>query len=159
MLVVWNILIRRLRWRSHSSFTFIIYSDRSTTKQKFCVAEIVWWLGFADVTLIFGEKQRPPEISLCRQLTIIPSSSIRGLCLNHTVQKDSRGVLGTSFRFGSTSEILENIQYGGSRVLKTDSQRSRFIAREAWFTVLLTTFAFIVKFEEFLVLYSRAILL
>ena len=31
------------------------------------------------------------------------------LCLNHTVQKDSRGVLGTSFRFGPTSEILENI--------------------------------------------------
>ena len=45
--------------------------------------------------------------------------------------KDSRGVLGTSFRFGPTSEILENIQYGGSSVVKTDSQRSRFIAREA----------------------------
>ena len=54
-----------------------------------------------------------------------------GLCLNHTVQKDSREVLGTSFRFGPTSEILENIQYGGSSVVKTDSQRSRFIAREA----------------------------
>ena len=27
------------------------------------------------------------------------------LCLNHTVQKDSRGVLGTSFRFGPTSEF------------------------------------------------------
>ena len=52
-----------------------------------------------------------------------------GLCLNHTVQKDSRGVLGTSFRFGP--EILDNIQYGGSSVVKTDSQRSRFIAREA----------------------------
>ena len=51
--------------------------------------------------------------------------------LYHTVQKDSRGVLGTSFRFGPTSEILENIQYGGSSVVKTDSQRSRFIAREA----------------------------
>ena len=37
-----------------------------------------------------------------------------GLCLNHTVQKNSRGVRGTSFRFGPTSEILENIQYGGS---------------------------------------------
>ena len=35
-----------------------------------------------------------------------------GLCLNHTVQKDSREVLGTSFGFGPTSEILENIQYG-----------------------------------------------
>ena len=54
-----------------------------------------------------------------------------GLCLNHTVQKDSLGVLGTSFRFGPTSEILENIQYGGSGVVKTDNQRSRFIAREA----------------------------
>ena len=54
-----------------------------------------------------------------------------GLCLNHTVQKDSREVLGTSFRFGPTSEILENIQYGGSSVVKTDSQRSRFIPREA----------------------------
>ena len=53
------------------------------------------------------------------------------LRLNHTVQKDSREVLGTSFRFGPTSEILENIQYGGSSVVKTDSQRSRFIAREA----------------------------
>ena len=44
-----------------------------------------------------------------------------GLCLNHTVQKDSREVLGTSFRFGPTSEILENIQYGGASVVKTDS--------------------------------------
>ena len=78
-----------------------------------------------------------------------------GLCLNHTVQKDSREVLGTSFRFGPTSEILENIQYGGSSVVKTDSQRSRFIAREAWFTVLLTKFAFIVTFAEFLDLYSK----
>ena len=55
------------------------------------------------------------------------------MCLNHTVQKDSQGVLGTSFRFGPTSEILENIQYGGSSVVETDSQWSRFIAREAWF--------------------------
>ena len=77
------------------------------------------------------------------------------LYLNHTVQKDSREVLGTSFRFGPTSEILENIQYGGSSVVKTDSQRSRFIAREAWFTVLLTKFAFIVTFAEFLDLYSK----
>ena len=78
----------------------------------------------------------------------------------HTVQKDSRGVrvLGTSFRLGPTlptSQILENIQYGGSSVVKTDSQRSRFIAREAWFTVLLTKFAFIVTFAEFLDLYSK----
>ena len=79
----------------------------------------------------------------------------RRLCLNHTVQKDSREVLGTSFRFRPTSEILENIQYGGSSVVKTDSQRSRFIAREAWFTVLLTKFAFIVTFAEFLDLYSK----
>ena len=53
------------------------------------------------------------------------------LYLNHTVQKDSREVLETSFRFGPTSEILENIQNGGSSVVKTGSQRSRFIAREA----------------------------
>ena len=53
------------------------------------------------------------------------------------------------------SEILENIQYGGSSVVKTDSQRTRFISREAWFRVLLTMFAFIVTFEEFLVLYSK----
>ena len=84
------------------------------------------------------------------------------LCLNHTVQKDSRGVLGRSFRFGPTqqrfwptSEILENIQYGGSSVVKTDSQRSRFIAREAWLTVLLTKFAFIVTFAQFVDLYSK----
>ena len=78
------------------------------------------------------------------------------MCLNHTVQKDSQGVLGTSFRFGPTSEILENIQYGGSSVVETDSQWSRFIAREARdFMVLLTKFAFIVTFEEFLVLYSE----
>ena len=76
-------------------------------------------------------------------------------CLNYTVQKDSRGVLGTSSRFGPTSEILENIQYGGSSVVKTDTLRSRFIAREARFTVLLTQFAFIVSFEVFLVLYSK----
>ena len=73
-------------------------------------------------------------------------------CLKHTVQKESRGVLGTSFQFGPTSEIREKIQYGGSSVVKTDSQ---FIAREACFTVLLTRFAFIVTFEEFLVLYSK----
>ena len=59
------------------------------------------------------------------------TARVRGLCLNHTVQKDSREVLGTSFRFGPTSEILENIQYGDSSVVKTDSQRSRFIPREA----------------------------
>ena len=52
--------------------------------------------------------------------SLICDSSAR-LCLNHTVQKDSREVLGTSFRFGPTSEILENIQYGGSSVVKTDS--------------------------------------
>ena len=40
------------------------------------------------------------------------------LYLSHTVQKDSRVVLGTSFRFGLTSEILENIQYGGSSVVE-----------------------------------------
>ena len=38
-----------------------------------------------------------------------------------TLQKDSRGVPGTSFRFEPTleptSEILENIQYGGSSVV------------------------------------------
>ena len=84
-----------------------------------------------------------------------PDPQRNWLCLNHTVQKDSRGVLGTSCRFGPTSEILENIQYGGSSVVKTDSQRSRFIATEAWFTVLLTKFAFIVSFEVFLVLYSK----
>ena len=77
------------------------------------------------------------------------------LYLNHTVQKDSRGVLGTSFRFEPTSEILENIQFGGSSVVKTDSQRSRFIAREAWFMVMLTQFAFILSFEVFFVLYSK----
>ena len=74
---------------------------------------------------------------------------------SQTVQKESRGVLGTSFRFGPTSKILEKIQYGGSSVVKTDSQRSRFIAREEWFTVLSTQFAFIMSFEVFLVLYSK----
>ena len=58
------------------------------------------------------------------------------LCLNHTVQKDSREVLGTSFRFGPTSEILENIQYGGSSVVKTDSQRSRFIWSAICFKIM-----------------------
>ena len=64
-------------------------------------------------------------------LTVDQPSCALKLCLNHTVQKYSREVPGTSFRFGPTSEILENIQYGGSSVEKTDSQRSRFIAREA----------------------------
>ena len=61
-----------------------------------------------------------------------------GLCLNHTVQKDSREVLGTSFRFGPTSEILENIQYGCSSVVESlqpkepfDRQRS-VILRYCW---------------------------
>ena len=48
------------------------------------------------------------------------------LCLNHTVQKDSRGVLGTSFRFRPTSEILENIQYGGSSVVENWQPREPF---------------------------------
>ena len=56
--------------------------------------------------------------------------------LNHTVQKDSREVLGTSFRFGPTLEILENIQYGGSSVVKTDSQRSRFIWSAICFKIM-----------------------
>ena len=42
-----------------------------------------------------------------------------GLCLNHTLQKDFRGILGMSFRFGPTSEILENIQYSGPSVVKS----------------------------------------
>ena len=49
----------------------------------------------------------------------------RWLRLNHTIQKDSREVLGTSFRFGPTSEILENIQYGGSSVMKTQGHPRR----------------------------------
>ena len=65
-------------------------------------------------------------------------------CLNHTVQKDSRGVLGTSFRFGPTSEILKVTAKGP--VLSPEKRD---------FTVLLTKFAFIVTFEEFLVLYSE----
>ena len=48
------------------------------------------------------------------------------LCLNHTVQKHSRGVLGTSFRFGPTSEILENIQYGGSSVVENWQPKEPF---------------------------------
>ena len=96
------------------------------------------------------------ELSIFRILSSMQTVMImQRWCLNHTVQKDSRGVLGTSFRFGSTSEILKNIQYGGPSVVKTDSQRSRFIAREALFTVLLTKFAFIVSFEVFLVPYSK----
>ena len=42
-----------------------------------------------------------------------------GLCLNLTLQKDFPGILGMSFRFGPTSEILENIQYGGPSVVKS----------------------------------------
>ena len=42
-----------------------------------------------------------------RGLHLCISTRVSGrLCLNHTVQKDSRGVLGTSFRFGPTSEIF-----------------------------------------------------
>ena len=48
------------------------------------------------------------------------------LCLNHTVQKNSRGVLGTSFRFGPTSEILEHIQYGGSSVVENWQPKKPF---------------------------------
>ena len=91
-----------------------------------------------------------PDVKFCAHAHCV----LPRCCLNHTVQKDSREVLGTSFPFGPTSEILENIQYGGSSVVKTDSQRSRFIPREAWFRLLLTRFAFIVTFEELLVLYS-----
>ena len=47
-------------------------------------------------------------------------------CLNHTVQKGSGGVLGTSFRFGPTTEILENSQYGGSRVVENWQPKEPF---------------------------------
>ena len=78
------------------------------------------------ITAYSVPNERASQCLMC-----MVSKHVSGLCLNHTVRKDSRGVLGTSFRFGPTSEILENIQYGGSTVVKTDSQRSRFIAREA----------------------------
>ena len=71
----------------------------------------------------------------------------RWLCLNHTVQKDSRGVLGTSFRFGPTSEILENMQYGGSSVVLSPEKRD---LRYCWRSLCLLP----VSFEEFWVLYS-----
>ena len=76
-------------------------------------------------------KKKLSDAGLAFKCMTVSAPTYYRLCLNHTVQKDSRGVLGTSFKFGPTSEILENIQYGGSSVVKTDSQRSRFIAREA----------------------------
>ena len=106
------------------------------------------------------------------------------MCLNHTVQKDSRGVLGTSFRFGPTSESLNlpksyrpkaqprstrnefpiRADFGNSRThpIWRLKRGGKLTAKEAVlspekrdFTVLLTNFAFIVTFEEFLVLYSE----
>ena len=53
-------------------------------------------------------NRSPPNRCLCP-----------GLCLNHTLQKHFRGILGTNFRFGPTLEILENIQYGGPSVVKS----------------------------------------
>ena len=53
-------------------------------------------------------NRSPPNRCLCP-----------GLCLNHTLQKDFRGILGMSFRFGPTTEILENIQYGGPSEVKS----------------------------------------
>ena len=128
---------------------WVICRNVSGTFVELCM-ETPYWC----TVLVYQYGSLPADFLEC--VTNEPQrTSARRWCLNHTVQKDSQGVLGTSFRFGPTSEILENIQYGGSSVVKTDSQRSRFIAREAWFTVLLTKFAFIVSFEVFLVLYSK----
>ena len=60
----------------------------------------------------------------------------------HTVQKDSREVLGTSFPFGPTSEILENIQYGGSSMVENWQPQEFFrqrsvILRYCWLSLRL----------------------
>ena len=43
------------------------------------------------------------------RVTLASRSTLAGLCLNNTVQKDSRGVLGTTFRFGRLSENSRQI--------------------------------------------------
>ena len=63
-------------------------------------------------------------------------------------------VLGTNFRFGPTSEILDNIQYDGPSTVKLTAIGSQM--RD--FTVLFTKFAFMKTFEEFLILYSKQFL-
>ena len=71
--------------RSHSSFTFILNSDWSTTKQKVCVTEIVWWLVFADVT--FRMERTDDRKYVCVRRLLL---SDRKNCLNaelHAIRK------------------------------------------------------------------------
>ena len=77
-------------WQKRSTFKIMSATQPRSLKPYLCV------------------NRNPPNRWLCP-----------GLCLNHTLQKDFREILGMSFRFGPTSEILENIQYGGLSVVKS----------------------------------------
>ena len=80
----------------------------------------------------------------CRTLEVVPKS--------YRPKGQPRS---TRNEFPIRADFGNSRKHGSSSVVKTDSQRSRFIAREAWFTVLLTQFAFILSFEMFFVLYSK----
>ena len=67
-----------------------------------------------------------------------PRLGRRRLCLNNTVQKDSRGLLGTTFRFGRLSEIL-----GKYPIWRTEhSKQALKRPRNKVFTVHFTPFMY-----------------
>ena len=80
----------------------------------------------------------------CRTLEVVPKS--------YRPKGQPRS---TRNEFPIRADFGNSRKHGSSSVVKTDSQRSRFIAREAWFTVMLTQLAFILSFEVFFVLYSK----
>ena len=81
-----------------------------------CVEE---WQKRSTFEIMSATQPRSVTPYLCANRSPPNSWLCPGLCLNHTLQKDFWGILGKSFRFGPTSEILENIQYGGPSVVKS----------------------------------------
>ena len=79
------------------------------------------------------------------------------LCLNHTFQKDSRGVLGTSFWFGPTLEIFSKTFNMAAQSWWKLTAKGAVLSPEkrnlhyCWRNLRLS----VVSFEVFLVLYSK----
>ena len=110
------------------TFNALLHSKRDVSKEPFqfiLETSYGWFIKCSRISCVSilallsdSSKINGPANRLLAQI---------GLWLNHTAQKvDSRGVLGTSFRFGPTSEILENIQYGGSSVVENWQPKKPF---------------------------------
>ena len=107
--LIWLAYIKTKGFTSRKSFcrsgsrTLFFGGREATTGNASAVRRLLDWLRIIILAKISIEKVRH---------FIFLSWSGPGLCLNHTVQKDSRGVLGTSFRFGPTLALAD---FGNSR--------------------------------------------